>query len=124
MKRTRIVLIIIIAILTIAFAFSRSDFLSYRNLKDDRLFVARVVDGDTVVLSNGERVRLIGIDTPEIHFSKKLLRDAEKTERDIETIQRLGERAKAFVTRRCLGKRVHLEYDVEKKDKYEMPISY
>ena len=28
--------------------------------------VTRVIDGDTVELSNGERVRLIGIDTPEI----------------------------------------------------------
>jgi micrococcal nuclease len=27
--------------------------------------VTRVVDGDTVVLENGERVRLIGVDTPE-----------------------------------------------------------
>ena len=27
--------------------------------------VARVIDGDTFVLENGERVRLIGIDTPE-----------------------------------------------------------
>lgn len=27
--------------------------------------VTRVIDGDTVVLANGERVRLLGIDTPE-----------------------------------------------------------
>ena len=29
-------------------------------------FVERVIDGDTIVLSNGERVRFIGIDAPEI----------------------------------------------------------
>ncbi len=29
------------------------------------LTVARVIDGDTVELSNGEKVRLLGIDTPE-----------------------------------------------------------
>jgi micrococcal nuclease len=29
-------------------------------------FVTRVIDGDTIVLSSGERVRLIGIDAPEI----------------------------------------------------------
>jgi endonuclease YncB( thermonuclease family) len=28
--------------------------------------VVRVIDGDTIVLNNGERVRLIGIDAPEI----------------------------------------------------------
>ena len=27
--------------------------------------VARVIDGDTLVLDGGERVRLIGVDTPE-----------------------------------------------------------
>ncbi len=28
--------------------------------------VSRVIDGDTFVLSNGERVRLLGVDTPEL----------------------------------------------------------
>ena len=28
-------------------------------------YVARVIDGDTLVLDNGERVRLLGMDTPE-----------------------------------------------------------
>ena len=31
----------------------------------------RVVDGDTIKLSNGERVRLIGVDTPETKHPKK-----------------------------------------------------
>ena len=31
-----------------------------------RALVSRVVDGDTVVLADGSRVRLIGIDTPEV----------------------------------------------------------
>jgi len=29
--------------------------------------VSRVIDGDTIELSNGEQVRYIGIDTPEFH---------------------------------------------------------
>jgi len=32
----------------------------------DYVLVIRVIDGDTVELSTGERVRYIGIDTPEI----------------------------------------------------------
>ena len=33
--------------------------------------VERVIDGDTLVLDGGERVRLIGVDTPEtVHPSK------------------------------------------------------
>jgi endonuclease YncB( thermonuclease family) len=31
--------------------------------------IARVVDGDTVALTNGEHVRLVQIDTPEVYFS-------------------------------------------------------
>lgn len=57
------------------------------------ILVKRVVDGDTLVLENGERVRLIGIDTPEMHESNKLYRDAQRTEQDITTIQKLGRRS-------------------------------
>ena len=31
------------------------------------ILVKRVIDGDTLLLENKERVRLIGIDTPEMH---------------------------------------------------------
>ena len=31
----------------------------------DWLTVTRVVDGDTIVLEDGQKVRLIGVDTPE-----------------------------------------------------------
>ena len=48
----------------------------------DFLIVKRVIDGDTLLLGNGERVRLIGIDTPEVHESGKLYRDAERSQRD------------------------------------------
>lgn len=33
---------------------------------DDAVTVSRVIDGDTIVLGSGERVRIIGIDAPEI----------------------------------------------------------
>ena len=33
--------------------------------------VKRVIDGDTLLLTNGERVRLIGVDTPETKHPKK-----------------------------------------------------
>jgi micrococcal nuclease len=58
--------------------------------------VQRVVDGDTVVLEDGERVRLIGVDTPEVHESEKLRRDAERTGHDVAVITALGKRASAF----------------------------
>ncbi|MDP3042536.1 MAG: hypothetical protein Q8N62_07465, partial [Candidatus Omnitrophota bacterium] len=51
------------------------------------ILVTRAVDGDTLVLENRERVRLIGIDTPEMHESNKLNRDAQRSGQDVETIK-------------------------------------
>jgi micrococcal nuclease len=86
--------------------------------------VSRAVDGDTLVLETGERVRLIGIDTPEMHESNKLYRDAERTKQDITTIQKLGRRAYEFTKNLAEGKRVSLEFDVEKYDKYKRLLAY
>jgi endonuclease YncB( thermonuclease family) len=33
--------------------------------------IKRVIDGDTLLLANGERVRLIGVDTPETKHPQK-----------------------------------------------------
>jgi len=88
------------------------------------IMVKRAVDGDTLVLENGERLRLIGIDTPEMHESNKLYRDASRTGQDIKTIQELGRRAYKFTRDLVESKRVRLEFDVEKKDKYGRLLAY
>jgi len=85
--------------------------------------VKRVVDGDTLLSANGERVRLIGVDTPEVHKSKKLYRDAERTGRDIKTIKALGRKASAFTKSLVDTKEIRLEYDqayahIGHRDKY------
>lgn len=86
--------------------------------------VARVVDGDTLKLSDARRVRLIGVDTPEVHYSEKLLRDAKRTNKDVRTIQAMGKRASQFTKQLCEGKRVRLESDVTKFDKYKRTLAY
>jgi len=88
------------------------------------VLVTRVVDGDTLVLETGERVRLIGIDTPEMHASNKLNRDAQRTNQDVTTIQKLGRRSYEFTKNLVEGKRVSLEFDVEKYDKYDRLLAY
>ncbi len=55
-----------------------------------------IVDGDTLRL-DGERVRLIGVDAPEIH----------RAECPVERI--LGETAKAELARLTAGHTIHLE---------------
>jgi micrococcal nuclease len=86
--------------------------------------VNRVIDGDTLLLENGERVRLIGIDTPEIHESAKLDRDAKRSEEDKSAIKELGMRSYEFTRDLIEGQNVSLEFDVEKYDKYGRILAY
>ena len=69
----------------------------------DPLTVTRVVDSDTLQLSNGETVRLIGLDVPT-----KLEKEA------------------AEFTQRIIGinHKVRLEYDAQKKDKHGRTLAY
>ncbi len=86
--------------------------------------VERVIDGDTIVLSNGEKVRFIGIDTPEISQSSKLYEDARRTGQDIRIIQELGQEAYEFTKNLLEGKRVRLEFDVDQRDRYGRLLAY
>lgn len=88
------------------------------------ILVKRVVDGDTLLLENGERVRLIGIDTPEMHESNKLYRDSQRSGQDIRTIQQLGRKSYEFTKNLAEGKPVRLEFDVEKLDRYDRLLAY
>jgi micrococcal nuclease len=72
--------------------------------------VKYVIDGDTVVLSDDRRVRLLTINTPEIEGK----RHAEAG----------GEAAKRWLKARIQGKRVTLESDKEKFDKYGRSLFY
>lgn len=92
---------------------------SYKNI-----LVKRAIDGDTLVLESGQRVRLIGVDTPEMHISDKLYRDAKRTKKDINTIQVQGELAYQFTRSLVEGKVVNIELDVEKYDKYGRLLAY
>lgn len=86
--------------------------------------VARVVDGDTIQLTNKQTVRLIGVDTPEVYPSKKLNADVERTGKDKATIQALGKQSSDFVKKMVEGKRVRLEYDQNKTDVYGRTLAF
>ena len=73
--------------------------------------VERVVDGDTFVLIGGERVRLIGIDTPEsVHPEKP--------------VEPFGREASAYLKKLVEGKGVRLEFDVQDRDRYGRLLAY
>jgi micrococcal nuclease len=88
------------------------------------ILVKRVVDGDTLLLESREYVRLLGIDTPEIHESAKLYRDAQRSKESIKKIKQDGMRAYEFTKQLTDGKRVRLEFDTEKYDKYNRILAY
>ena len=76
--------------------------------------VIRVVDGDTIHVRIGarvEKVRYIGVNTPEVHHPRK----GEEP----------GGREAAEVNRRLVeGKTVRLELDVQERDRYGRLLAY
>jgi len=67
--------------------------------------VKKIYDGDTILISNGQKVRFLGINTPEVEGRNKLAQTG-------------GEEAKNWLQAQLKNKKVRLEKDVEKKDKY------
>lgn len=93
--------------------------------KEGSLFyVSRVIDGDTIKLSTGVHVRLIGIDTPESRYNKKLERDAARSRKDINEILKMGKIASGFTKGLVEGKTVRLEFDMDKRDRYGRLLAY
>jgi len=92
--------------------------------QSDTLTVTRTADGDTLKLSNGEKVRLIGIDTPESSNNSKLRRDVKKTGQDATEIILMGKESAAFTRSLVQGKNVRLELDVQQRDKYGRLLAY
>jgi len=86
--------------------------------------ITKVYDGDTVKITSGDKVRLIGIDTPEAYESDKLFRDAARTGQDVNRIKARGRLAAQFTKRIADGKPVRLEFDMERKDKYGRLLAY
>ncbi|WP_346773966.1 thermonuclease family protein [Brevibacillus sp. SYP-B805] len=73
--------------------------------------VKRVIDGDTFETIEGERVRMIGIDTPE-------------SVKPNSPVEPYGKEASRYTKALIEGKTVRLEFDVEPKDKYGRLLAY
>jgi micrococcal nuclease len=73
--------------------------------------VVYVIDGDTVVLDNHERVRLLGINAPEIN---------SKYHRG----EFFGKESQKYLKQRLEGKEVTLKMGAETRDKYGRLLAY
>lgn len=82
----------------------------------DMRVVRKVVDGDTLWVSakNGqqEKIRLIGIDAHEV-------RDTP-----VKKAGFYGKEASAYLRKQVQGKKVRLEYDVRRYDRYRRTLAY
>ena len=73
--------------------------------------VTRVIDGDTVVVEGIGTVRLIGVDTPETVDPRR-------------PVQYFGKEASDFTKQLATGKRVRLEFDQDRMDRYGRTLAY
>ncbi len=83
---------------------------------DKEYLVRNVVDGDTIELANGRKVRYIGIDTPET-----MKREGGTW---IFEPEAFATAAKDYNRSLVFGKKVTLEFDMTKKDKYGRWLAY
>lgn len=78
--------------------------------------VRRVIDGDTIELTDGRLVRYLGIDTPEVR--RKV---GEEWVVDPEPLAHTATEANRELVE---GKAVRLEYDVQTHDRYGRTLAY
>jgi endonuclease YncB( thermonuclease family) len=74
-------------------------------------YVEKVIDGDTIIVRGGGKVRLLGINAPEI---------AHRDRRG----EPLGEEARKRLTALVEGKRVQLEFDQRRRDRFKRLLAH
>ena len=105
-KLTSFGLLLVIAIL-VYFFFLKKPSDSFLNSDSESLVVVeRVIDGDTFVLPDGRKVRLLGIDAPERYDSGKMDNDAKRSGQSKETIAVLGKKSTEFLKELIENKKV------------------
>lgn len=78
---------------------------------EEEYLVKRVIDGDTIELEGGQRVRYIGINTPETSDPRK-------------GRECFGQEAKEENKKLVEGKKVRLEKDISETDQYHRLLRY
>jgi endonuclease YncB( thermonuclease family) len=98
-------------LLVATIAFIQTSPLIGRNGRSDLVLVRSVIDGDTIVVSTLGRVRLLGIDAPEIG-------------RGFDTSAPFGREARERLTQLLLHRWVRLEQDGATLDTYNRHLAY
>jgi endonuclease YncB( thermonuclease family) len=85
---------------------------TYQEAQHKSLFsIKSIFDGDTVQLKDGRKIRLVGINTPEVAHRNNPAQEG-------------GEAAKKWLTKLLIGKKVRLEFAEQKQDKYKRYLAH
>ncbi|GAB4432666.1 MAG: hypothetical protein OHK0040_02800 [bacterium] len=87
-----------------------------KKVTKDGQVVSKVIDGDTIILENGEKVRYLGIDAPETH--------RKEDGKWVNVYEPFGEEATLFNRGLVEGKTVSLSFDREKRDSHGRILAY
>ncbi|MFZ5652427.1 MAG: thermonuclease family protein [Bacillota bacterium] len=112
MLKKMVILLIVLGLLTGCGAAGTGE--SKKEEDHNWVKVKRVVDGDTFEIVNRgkiEKVRLIGVDTPE-------------TLKPNSEVEPYGPEASSFTKKMIEGKKVRLEFDVQERDRYGRILAY
>ena len=74
-------------------------------------YVVKVYDGDTVKLANGQKIRLIGINAPEMNYGKG-------------RPEPYAELAKQLLIKKALNQKIGLKFGAERKDRYKRNLAH
>ena len=83
-----------------------------------------VISADTLRLQSGEKVKLIGVDTPHSKFTPGFTLYLRITGEKTDKLVRIFDQASKFVKELTLGKYVRLEFDKNKSAKNEGLLAY
>ncbi len=105
-KRRRLVRwAVIITLVALIVSFRLVDEIGQDVSPDYRFVIVRIIDGDTVELQGGDKLRLLSIDTPE-------------------SGEPLYDEATRLLTRLTLGKTARIEYGRTRRDRYGRLLGY
>jgi micrococcal nuclease len=113
MKKSLFITILTITTLLFLSALTNAKTL-YNYIKPVSATCIRAIDGDTIIVNiagKKERVRLIGVDTPETKHPRK-------------PVQYFGKEASMFTANMVEGKKVRLEVDQNQRDRYKRLLAY
>lgn len=90
--------------------------------------VTKVSDGDTFEVfryGKKEKIRLIGVDTPETKLNEKNYKLSKKHDINVDSLVRWGKNASSFLKQTLApGTKVRLEFDKDSTDQYKRTLAY